>query len=451
MPGQHHTIKIEKIVPNGFGLGRTAAGKIILVRYVLPGEKVDVRPIKQKKQYIEAELTSVLEPSPERCEPVCDIYDKCGGCDLQHTDASFQLQLKKAMLSENLVREGLSADAVKTTLQPVFPSPKNFGYRQRIHLQVSDSGKVGFYHIGTHTIEPTSRCPIAHPTIDTVLKHLHESGSIRKLLKLTGSLELLYNPASEKATLLFHFSRNPRPTDRALAKEILQEASEIEHVLLHVEKHGCFWEQNDFSQPLTPPSLKLHVPKNITGLRDLNLTWEAGGFSQVNVEQNLNMISFILQKARPQPQDRVLDLYCGMGNFSLPLSLYAHEVTGVDGQGSAIRSAKRNTTANQEQPMLNCSFEKTSVPAWVTKHVASGETFDFLLLDPPRQGAPDIIALLPEFKAKRIVYISCNPATLARDLKILKTADYRVRCIQPFDMFPQTHHLETVTFLEKKK
>jgi 23S rRNA (uracil1939-C5)-methyltransferase len=460
MSGQLHTITIEKIIPNGFGMGRTTEGKIVLVRYVLPGEKVEVRPTRQKKQYSEAELVSILEPAPERCEPACDLYGKCGGCDLQHTDASFQLQLKMAMLSENLIREGLDAIAVKTMLQPLFPSPKNLGYRQRIHLQVNGSGKVGFYHMGTHTIISTTHCPIAHPSINFTLDHIHVSRSLGKLLKLTHSLELLYNPGSGKTIILFHFSRSPRPADRILAETVQQEANNIEYILFHEETHGYFWNKNGFTRPLTPPLLQLDVPKETTGLHDLTLAWEAGGFSQVNIEQNLHMVNFILQKARPEPHQRILDLYCGMGNFSLPLSLYAHEVVGIDGQGSAIRSAKRNTETNQEKLtkeslpnplLLNNYFEKASVPAWVKKHVLSGKKFDFVLLDPPRQGAPEIMALLPEFGAKRIVYISCNPATLARDLKILQTAGYQANLMQPFDMFPQTHHLETVTFLERIK
>jgi 23S rRNA (uracil1939-C5)-methyltransferase len=224
-----------------------------------------------------------------------------------------------------------------------------------------------------------------------------------------------------------------------------------------VEGPGIFGLENKYKNPSLPPFLKLTLPAAATGAEELVLTWEAGGFCQVNVEQNQNLISTVLSMARPGPHDRILELYCGMGNFSLPLSLHAGEVTGLEGQGSAIRSAKRNVALNKrllqkqhgKSPALNCHFTKISVPAGVRQLIQAGRKFDIIVLAPPRQGAAEIIPHLAALKADRLVYISCDPTTLTRDIAGLKQAGYTVSQMQPIDMFPQTHHLETITLLER--
>jgi 23S rRNA (uracil1939-C5)-methyltransferase len=146
------------------------------------------------------------------------------------------------------------------------------------------------------------------------------------------------------------------------------------------------------------------------------------------------------------PLNRILDLYCGYGNFSLPVAQLAREVVGIDSQNSAIRSSKRNATLNKTH---NCYFEKKQVVQGVNDLIDAGKTFDTIILDPPRQGAADIIAMLPDLGAEQIIYISCNPSTLARDLAILCPKGYELLHLTPIDMFPQTHHLESVALLKR--
>jgi 23S rRNA (uracil1939-C5)-methyltransferase len=179
---------------------------------------------------------------------------------------------------------------------------------------------------------------------------------------------------------------------------------------------------------------------------DLTLTWEAGGFCQVNLEQNNNLVKLVRQMTLNGPHQRILDLYCGYGNFSLSVAGLASEVLGIDGQNAAIRSAQRNAVLNG---LHNCLFEKKQVPAAVNALLAEGKTFDTIILDPPRQGASEILSLLPKLGAAQIIYISCNPATLIRDLAPLLQAGYQVSRLVPVDMFPQTHHLESVTLLKR--
>jgi 23S rRNA (uracil1939-C5)-methyltransferase len=452
-----HIITVEKIVPMGFGLGRLADGKVALVRYVLPGERVRIRPVSQKKHYLEAELEEILEPSLHRCQPPCSIFGQCGGCDLQQATDSFQLHIKSALLTESLTRGGCRPDILRKVMQPVRPSPQNLGYRQRIRLHIDDSGVAGFHRYRSNLIVPAATCPLAVFEINDVLKKLSASTAVGALFRLSHSLELLFNPETKQITLLFHYRRQPRPADRLHAEALLEENNSVEQVLFFTEDSGFYGPRDQYKKPSVPPFLQFTLPRTATGISDLVLTWEAGGFCQINLAQNEQLINFLLSWLRSRPPARVLDLYCGMGNFSLPLSLYAREVIGLDGQGSGIRSAKRNVMLNNKRfgahtgrtHLLNCSFRKTSVPAGVKELVRAQEKFDCILLDPPRQGAAEIISALPALRAETILYISCNPATLARDLALLEKEGYRLEQIQPFDMFPQTHHLETVALLDR--
>jgi 23S rRNA (uracil1939-C5)-methyltransferase len=458
MTQKPHTITIEKIVPGGFGIGRLGDGIIAFVRHVLPGEKVRIRPIRLKKSHLLAQLEQVLEPSSHRCPPGCELYGRCGGCDLQHAEAAFQLKLKEDMLRESMIRGGFSPDLISQTIKHILPAPKNFGYRQRIQLHVDDAGRLGFFHHRSHMIEPAGTCLLARPEINTVLGNLQVTPAAGKLFRLAKNVELLFNPGTSKVIVLVNSLRKPRPADRILAEALTGEIHGIDQILFQKEGHGIFGPEDKYKKPSLPPFLELTLPAAATKADELVLTWEAGGFCQVNLEQNQHLISAVLSMARPMPHDRVLDLYCGMGNFSLPLSLHAGEVTGIEGQSSGIRSAKRNVALNSrilkkhpdQSPHRNCHFAKISVPAGVRQLIQAGRKFDLIMLDPPRQGAAEIIPHLSALEAARLLYISCDPATLIRDLTELKLAGYIVSQLQPIDMFPQTHHLEIIALLERR-
>ena len=180
--------------------------------------------------------------------------------------------------------------------------------------------------------------------------------------------------------------------------------------------------------------------------RPVDLFWEAGGFCQVNLAQNRQLIETVLEFCQVKKTETVLDLYCGMGNFSIPFAMEAKEVFGIEGQGSAIRSAKKNAT---NAKLTNTRFLKSSVHGACLDLAEKGEHFDCVLIDPPRPGAPGLASQLAAITSKRLVYISCDPATLCRDLADLTHEGFAICKIQPIDMFPQTHHIETVVLLEK--
>jgi len=440
-----HTVLIEKLIPGGLGLGRLDNGMVVLVRYVLPGEKVLVREVKRKKDYISATLKEVLVPSPDRINPPCPLYGRCGGCDLQHATYNTQILLKKEILTESLQRAAgdiFSDPAI--TLQPALASSKEFGYRQRIRLQVDEEGKYGFFRTGSHVLETVSECLLARKPLNTVLKQLHANDSFAGLVKQCTAFELLFNPDSNNTIMLLHSRRKPRPRDSHLASDLVNEITGLSTILMQVEGYGLYDPLNQ-SFVSKPPHLCQTV--SVENLKtDIQLTWEAGGFCQVNLDQNKKLLDLVMGMIKTGPHNTVLDLYCGYGNFSLPIAQLAGKVVGIDSQNAAIRSAKRNAMLNETD---NCSFEKKPVIKGVKDLMDAGKTFETVILDPPRQGAADIISMLPDLGARQIIYISCNPATLARDLAILYPKNYTLSYLIPVDMFPQTHHMESVALLKR--
>jgi len=440
-----HILRIDKLVPGGLGLGRLANGIVALVRYVLPGEEVLVCETEHKKDYINAALEEVLLPSPDRIEPPCPVYGRCGGCDLQHAGPAAQLRLKKIMLADSLQRSvpTISHDRSLPIEEPL-AAPAQFNYRQRLHLQVDSRGNYGFFHPATHAVEPVLQCLLAREQLNSVLSQLHSVRSFQNLVRHCNSFELLFKPAENNTIVLLNFKRKPRPADSSLAADLKNQVNNLAAVLMLVEDHGLY-------DPLTktfsanPPILS-YTPIIAPLESELILTWEAGCFCQVNLEQNSTLINLVLEMIGEGTHKNVLDLYCGYGNFSLPVAKFAAAVLGIDSQNAAIRSAKRNALLNG---VHNCLFEKKQVSAAVAAISTAKNSFDTVILDPPRRGAPEIVARLPELGAERIIYISCNPATLARDLLTLTTANYLLVRLVPVDMFPQTHHLECVALLHR--
>ena len=192
--------------------------------------------------------------------------------------------------------------------------------------------------------------------------------------------------------------------------------------------------------------MSLYYPQLNSTSAPLALSWEVGGFCQVNIAQNTALIDAVVDFCNPVGHESVLDLFCGMGNFSIPLATRAEELTGYEGQGSAIRSAKANAAT---AGLSNTRFFKSPVHTACEKLAGKNAEFDCVVIDPPRQGAPELAPHLAAICRKRMVYISCDPATLCRDLTQLSNEGFRITGIQPIDMFPQTHHIETVVLLEK--
>ena len=444
-PQKLHTVTIEKLVTGGLGLGRLPGGMVVLVRYGLPGEKVVVREMLRKKDFLTGSLQDIIIPSPDRVAPPCPFYGRCGGCDLQHCAYSAQLALKRNILVEGLQRaSGSGLRDHDAEIQPTVASPAEFGYRQRIRLQVNAEGQYGFYGTGSHLLARIDQCLLADKTINGVLRQLHSSEWFGELVKQGSSCELLFNPGSNDIILLLQFTRKPRARDTQLTEKLTGSIAGLATILMQVEGYGLY---NPAAQSYAPPPPVLSQTfSQGQPWQDIVFTWEAGGFCQINLLQNKNLISLVLQMLRDVPSRRILDLYCGYGNFSLPAAAIAEEVVGIDSQNSAIRSGRHNILLNG---IANCRFIKGPVAEGVDALIAAGEKFDTVILDPPREGAAAVVSRLAEFEAGQIIYISCNPATLARDLALLSSRGYEPSRLTPLDMFPQTHHMESVTLLKR--
>ncbi|HBG20056.1 MAG TPA: 23S rRNA (uracil(1939)-C(5))-methyltransferase RlmD [Desulfobulbaceae bacterium] len=446
-------IEITKIINGGYGLGQLPSGQIVLVRHVLPGEIVTVTTEKTKKNYISGEARQIIAAHPARRLPPCPYVGECGGCDLQHCGYETQPAIKKTIVADLLGRSPHREvkEAVQLGAEPI-AAPAEFGYRQRIRLQVDSRGGLGFHRFQSHTVVPIEACLLARTEENEVLAAIKAHADGRKLTGIAIEVELQENPISSNTVVIFHLPRQPRPAEIAAAERFARDAGNVERIFFAGDSFSLMGPYGSKTEG-ADNSLAVHYPadsadKTMAVLPgDFTLTWEAGGFCQVNLAQNRNLIATVLCFCEAGKSDRVLDLFCGMGNFAIPLAMQAGEVLGIEGQGSAIRSAVRNAAA---AGLTNALFRKSPIHAACAELVAAGERFDCVVIDPPRQGAPDLAAALATLARRRLVYISCDPATLCRDLAALCDKGFAIRKIQPIDMFPQTHHIETVVLLELK-
>ncbi|MGB3211698.1 MAG: class I SAM-dependent RNA methyltransferase [Desulforhopalus sp.] len=444
------TINITKIVNGGYGFAYLSNGQVALVRHVLPNEKVIINIEEAKKNYLFGTLQQILEGHPSRIIPPCKYYRHCGGCDLQHCNYVTQVALKNSVVEELLQRQ--SREAVRESvhlLAPPLPSPSEFAYRQRIRLQVGNRGVVGFRRFHSHDIIPIDACLLAGESINRAITALqkHEDGG--RLCELSTEVELQLNPQSGKTVCIFHFSRKIRPADAESAKRLCRDTVSIERIFFIGTDFPITGPYSEFSHTKhekTDNKFVVDYPATEANTRPLSLSWEAGGFCQVNLDQNIQLIETVINFCQLEKTDTVLDLYCGMGNFAIPLARLAKNVFGIEGQASAIRSARINAA---EDGQTNTCFLKSPVHNGCVELAQKNQRFDCVLIDPPRQGAPDLADHLAAITTKRLVYISCDPATLCRDLAALTEQGFIIKKIQPVDMFPQTHHVETVVLLEK--
>lgn len=446
-------IEITKIINGGYGLAHLASGQIILVRHVLPGEIVTVTTDETKKNYILGEIGQIIAPHPARRIPPCPYAGQCGGCDLQHCDYPGQVAIKKSIIEDLLLRSTRveMKEAVRLLADPI-PAPAEFAYRQRIRLQVdSRGGTLGFHRFQSHSVIPIDRCLLARSEENSIIAVLKTHPDGRRLTGNATEVELQENPASGKTVVVCKTVRKPRPADLQSAERLCRAFPAIERIFLAGDSFPLMGpygylaggpEKTDAAN-----SLAVSYPAKAGLYGEFVLSWEAGGFCQVNLGQNINLIDTVLDFSRIGPTDRVLDLYCGMGNFAIPLAMRAKEVLGFEGQGSAIRSGVRNSAA---AGLANVRFRKSPIHDACAELIAVGQQFDCVVIDPPRQGAPELAAALAALCRDQLIYISCDPATLCRDLGDLCDHGFSIGKIQPVDMFPQTHHIETVVLLNRR-
>ena len=418
-------------------MARKNDGQVILLRNALPGEYLHYTVTGTKKGTLFGHAHEIVEPHQNRIAPPCPYYGVCGGCDLQHCSYAMQQQIKHAVLTELFTK-------ITDTIQPLIPSPQEFEFRQRIRLHTR-AEKVGFKQFRSSEVIPIKRCLLAHPCINNVLFHLLSRDEFRQLCKPSTEIDFLFNPAADEVSLLFHFTRRPRPTDHFMAEQLTSNLTFLAAVYFKGVNYALMQSSSNtdghnsaklFSQQLITPHRK----------ESFTLTWEIGGFCQVNLEQNVKLIDFVLQQCGTSKDLRLLDLFCGMGNFSIPLAKNLKSITGVEGQASSVRCAK---LTSKRENLTNTTFLKGNIGEVCRTLCDTGQKFDITIVDPPRQGIPGLAPLVDALTVQKLIYVSCDPATLIRDIKELMQNNFTLKLIQPFDMFPQTHHVETIVILEK--
>jgi len=441
LPSEPFEAVIESLAHDGRGVARLE-GKTVFVHGALSGERVRFRLTRRLRRHDEAVVVEVLEPSPQRVEPRCEHFGLCGGCALQHMDAAAQIANKQAILADVLQRLGGLAPG--RWLPPL--SASHWGYRRKARLGVRWVPKkgrvlVGFRERGSSFIADLQRCEVLTPVVGerlADLERLIEGLSIRERLP-----QIEVAQGDGPVVLVFRVLDPPSAAD---CDRLLSFAATTGfHVYL--QEAGV-----ESIRPLDGQAVELSysLPS-----QDLVFGFEPSDFTQVNLELNRKMIDQALALLDPQPQERVLDLFCGLGNFTLPIARRAREVVGVEGDAGLVARAERNAERNGIKNARFCTADlycASGATPWsdqVSGQVP-GQAFEKALLDPPRSGALEVLEGLAEAGVRRILYVSCYPATLARDAaKLVDELGFRLEAAGAMDMFPHTAHLEAMALFER--
>ncbi|MBI5967563.1 MAG: 23S rRNA (uracil(1939)-C(5))-methyltransferase RlmD [Deltaproteobacteria bacterium] len=425
------TVEIEKIVYGGRGMGRIN-GKIVFVPFTAPGDIVQVEVVREGKDYAEAILKTIEQSSPLRVKPFCSLFGKCGGCHYQHISYIHQLKLKEKHVRDALLR--LAQEENFEMLLPI-PSPHERGYRIRAQFKgrvIEGREVLGFYGLKSHQLVEVKECPLLHPLANEILQGLQKwlRGKDREYSVRNADIQVSLDENRGVVRL-----RGERFITAQMAELLSKEIPKVKGIVLE-GKRKISWGE---------PTLLYRCPK-IFEKESLPIRASYDSFSQVNPYQNWNLIRQVVEWADLSGRETVLDLFCGSGNLTLPLAQRALRVWGVDKDQRAVENAGENARQNK---LGNCTFIAAEGAEGIRRILQETDSINVSVLDPPRAGAKNILKPLSQLAPQKILYVSCEPPTLARDLSQLKMLGYHVRRIQPLDMFPQTYHIEVIAELIK--
>lgn len=425
---------IEKLSHDGRGIAYRN-GKIQFVDGAMPGESVVAKVVGSRSKFDELRTLEILASAPERATPPCDFADLCGGCSLQHMTGDAQIEFKQKTLQENFAHFG--------GIEPLHWEPPmrstGLAYRRKARLGVRfvpkrDSVLVGFREKRNTFLTDIDRCVV----MDTRIGE-----------RITDIRELLYGLEAHNTIPQIEVACGDDAA--ALVFRNMEALSAQDHAAL--VSFGKARDLHIYLQPKGPDTVHRIWPEEgeerlsyrIEAF-DLTLKFHPMDFTQVNADINQNMVAQAVDWLELKPEDRVLDLFCGLGNFTLPLARRAGQVVGVEGNDAMVVRGRENALLNG---LDNVSFYGANLQADFTSEPWAAEGFDKILIDPPRSGALEICEYLAAFGAKRIVYVSCNPATLARDAGVLVSKGYYLVRAGVMDMFPHTTHVESIAVFER--
>lgn len=429
-------IVIDKLSFGGSGLGRID-GKACFVPLSAPGDHLIVNISKNKRSYSEGIIDKIVSSSSFRIVPTCPFFGICGGCNWQHIDYDEQCRQKEQIVCESLWR-GARVDADK--VKPILHSPYTMGYRQRIQLKAYFSeGRLllGFHKKGSHiVVDVNDTCLIASPSLNLSIPYLR-----RTILNYSEPTKIpqidLSSSSTGSVSAIFHYIGESSDGFAEYLKTEYDSSAGVQSV-------GVQFGRKVTYRHLAGLEYMHYMVPNSDG-NEMSICYSPDGFSQVNFSQNRQIVSCLTEIVRSIPHQSVLDLYCGNGNFSLPLAAIVENLVGYENFEKSVEIANFNASQNS---VSNAKYLVMDSAKAVMQIADDKIKYDLVLLDPPRTGAVNVAENIHKIGAAHIIYVSCDPMTLSRDLAIIQKNGYEVLFVQPFDMFPQTYHIETLTLLK---
>ncbi|MDA9982928.1 23S rRNA (uracil(1939)-C(5))-methyltransferase RlmD [Gammaproteobacteria bacterium] len=427
--------EIESLSHDGRGVARVD-GKVFFIEGGLQGELVRFRRGRRKRSFETGRVTEILRRSPHRVSPPCEYFGVCGGCALQHLDPIEQVAVRQQQLMDNLHRIArVSPDA---WLEPLTGPTR--GYRRKARLGIRFVPKkggvlIGFRERNTSYITPLESCHVLDPRVSELLTALHLLVENLSCFDRVPQIEVA--AGENEVSLVFRHLEEFTEEDLGVLRRFADQYG----VQVFLQSGGL--DSIYPLSPVTPVPLFYNLPKY-----DVRIQFETTDFVQVNADLNRALVDLVVDRLDPGPNETVLDLFCGLGNFTLPLARRARAILGVEGEPVLVDRARENARDNQ---ISNAEFSVADLYAEDPEGTWLNRTYDKVLLDPPRTGAMEVIKRIGQLAPNRVVYVSCNPATLARDAEFMvHDLGFRLTAAGVIDMFPHTNHVESIAVFESR-
>ncbi|MGR9036590.1 MAG: 23S rRNA (uracil(1939)-C(5))-methyltransferase RlmD [Gammaproteobacteria bacterium] len=434
MPANPVKVTVDSLAHDGRGVAHVD-GKVIFLDEALPGEEVEFVYTESRRDYAEGKVVNLITRSAQRADAECPHYGICGGCSFQHVDASAQIRIKQDLLGEQLKRIGKVS--IPALWEPL--AGPHWGYRRKARMGVKYVAKknralVGFRERRHQYLAEIDSCKVLHPVVGTRLTDLSDLIAGLSIREKIPQIEVAIG--DEQCVLAIRVLEPPTEGD--------------------IERLRAFGRQHNISLCLQPkgpdtiaplPGEPEVIPAYRLPEHEITFQFRPAMFTQVNYEINRQMINRVLQTLELNENDTVLDLFCGLGNFTLPMARYAGLVVGVEGDLPLVNHARENARLNG---IDNVEFYAADLSKEIGEQPWAGRRYNKILLDPSRAGASEVLRHFKKWRPDRIVYVSCNPSTLARDAGILvNDLGYKLIKAGVMDMFPQTGHVESIALFEK--
>jgi 23S rRNA (uracil1939-C5)-methyltransferase len=422
-------LNISSMAYGGNGVARKD-GKVFFVADAIEGDVVKARVVEDKERYANAEITEFVTLSTHRLKPRCAFIQSCGGCQWMGVPYNQQLAWKRDFILGSLKRIGKIPENIEVEVKP---SPEIYNYRNRIMIRVHISERsslvCGYFKRGTRDLVPITRCDIANETINKLIAHI-TSMDLSGIQSVKFRMEIQELPAGSGKLAV---TLTPGDGDRLVIKVFAEALKSLDYI----SWSGMSFDLKD--APMFPFDEQF----------DRTFLTIPGQFQQVNVDHNKNLRAFIGEIVNKLQPTRILDVFCGSGNLSIGIAGQGRTIEGVEFNSVAIDCAKKNVALND---LNGAVFYAGDAEKHLLKLSRSNSKFDLVILDPPRQGFHKGMSSVKTLSPKHIIYVSCDPTTLARDIGYLcRESDYKINSITGFDFFPNTYHVETVVVLERER